>query len=73
MKVCLNLRAKFDRYLVKKKSFCNKVVPMNKMLEYLRNSLKSCQGGLAMFLAAESLNDLNAMDQFFNTEEVFVR
>jgi len=46
---------------------------MNKMLEYLRNSLKSCQGGLAMFLAAESLNDLNAMDQFFNTEEVFVR
>ena len=46
---------------------------MNKILEYLRNSLKSCQGGLAMFLADESLNDLNAMDQFFDSEEVFVR
>jgi len=46
---------------------------MNKILEYLRNSPKSCQGGLAMFLAAESLNDLNAMDQFFDSKEVFVR
>jgi len=73
MKLCLNLRAKFDRYLVKRQSFCNKVAPMNKILEYLRNSLKSCQGGLAMFLADESLNDLNAMDQFFDSEEVFVR
>jgi len=26
-----------------------------------------------MFLADESLNDLNAMDQFFDSEEVFVR
>jgi len=73
MKLCLNLRAKFDRYLVKRQSFCNKVAPMSKILEYLRNSPKSCQGGLAMFLAAESLNDLNAMDQFFDSEEVFVR
>jgi len=72
MKLCLNLRAKFGRS-------CKKAVVLQQSCTneqnagISRNSPKSCQGRLAMFLAAESLNDLNAMDQFFDSEEVFVR